>query len=229
MNRIAHVSSQICTDSTDYGACSSNPSCGCLLDVNNGDTGLCGLWTLSCSSLAACQTPYNTCAQSGYVCVRHPQCSLLPVCYPSTSIDEETCPLVIVSTYTSELDSSDQTYARLSSGQSNYYFEAFQIMVSKSGVYEFKSESGMDTLGYIYNGTFYRLNPTTNLIKTDDDGAGNNQFLLRLNLEANVPYTLVVSTHGAGIQGPYSINATGPSNVQFMKIQPMEMTTSTIK
>jgi hypothetical protein len=126
------------------------------------------------------------------------------------------------------LDVNDGRYNRLDGGSSGHYYEAIQVIVNRTGTYELTSASynNMDTHGFLYNGTFDPLSPSTNLIMRDDDGAGNGQFKLTAFLEAGVPYTLVVTTHQAGITGPYSVVATGPGDVEFIPIDPTSLTTT---
>ncbi len=97
-----------------------------------------------------------------------------------------------------------------------------------TGTYTFTSSAAnnMDTHGYFYNDTFYPLNPTVNLIKEDDDSAGNVQFRLTVTLEAGVPYTLVATSHGQSITGSYSVTASGPGNAQMTRIDPIDLTTT---
>ena len=85
----------------------------------------------------------------------------------------------------------------------------------------------MDTHGYLYDGTFYPSSPQTNLIGHDDDGAGNSQFKLPVYLQAGHPYTLVVTTHNAGAQGPFSVVAAGPDTIYFTPLNPPSTTTTT--
>ncbi len=87
-----NVYGQICNNASQYSACSTNSNCGCLLYSFSDTTGVCGLLTQSCSSFVPCQSPNDACLQSGYVCVRHPQCSSSALCYPSTMFDQSSCP-----------------------------------------------------------------------------------------------------------------------------------------
>lgn len=70
----------------------------------------------------------------------------------------------------------------------------------------------MDTHGFLYNGTFDPLSPSTNLIMRDDDGAGNGQFKLTAFLEAGVPYILWLLQH---------IKQVLPEHIQLL--QPVQM------
>jgi hypothetical protein len=124
------------------------------------------------------------------------------------------------------LTTDDGRYVRPGSATSGHYYEAIEIIVDRTGAYDITSLSGLDTHGFLYNGTFYPLIPSTNLIIRNDDDGSENNFRLTAFLEAGVPYTLVVSTHGAGTVGPFEIVATGPGNMQFTPSNPMELTTS---
>jgi len=223
-----NVNSQICSNAAQYTACSLNSGCACLSYSFSNTTGVCGLVNQSCSLFSSCLSPNDGCAQTGYICVRHPRCSSNPICYPPTSFDQNACPRVIVSNYTGALDSSDGRYTR-PGGSGPSYYEAIQVVVDRTGYYNLTSFSpnNMDTHGYIYNGTFYPLSPSVNMVQQDDDSAGNNQFRLPVFLEAGVPYTLVVAPHNAAITGSYSVVASGPGNVQMNRIDPIYLTTTT--
>jgi hypothetical protein len=222
-----NVNSQTCNNATQYSACSLNSQCGCLSFSFSDSWGVCGLLNQSCSQFASCQSPNDACVQPQHICVRHPRCSSTPVCYPLSSIDQSACPIRTVSNYTSGLTIDDGRYARPSGSGSGYYYEAIRVVVDRTGTYNIASLSGYDTHGYLYNGTFYPLSPSTNLTLHDDDSGGNAQFKLTTFLEAGVPYTLVVTTHSPGITGPFSVVATGPGNAQFYTINPMDLTTTT--
>ena len=188
--------------------------------------GACGLLTQSCSEFVPCVAPNYLCSQSGYTCVYHPRCNSNPVCFPSTMLDQSVCSSNIVSNYSSELNTNDGRYTRpgsLSGGLFRY--EAMQIMVDTAGIYDLSSVSSLDTLGYLYNDTFYPSTPSVNLIQQDSDNGGNNQFKLTAFLEAGVPYTLVLSTQSTGYTGPFSIVASGPGNAQFVTLNSMDTTT----
>ncbi|CAF0999165.1 unnamed protein product [Adineta ricciae] len=90
------VNSQICQDVAQYGRCSANSACGCFHMVNVIDTGICGfLWT-NCAQLTACSSLDNACHQPDTVCVQHPRCQSLPLCYPVSMIDQRICPSLTI-------------------------------------------------------------------------------------------------------------------------------------
>jgi len=88
------------------------------------------------------------------------------------------------------------------------------------------STSNMDTHRFLYNDTFYPSNPNMNLLLRDDDSGGNGQFRLTAFLEAGVPYTLVVSTHGVSQTGPFSVITCGPGDANYFLLDPLATTTT---
>lgn len=90
-----NVNSQACNSTVEYSPCSSNNNCGCLPYSTSEGEGVCALLTQSCSSLVSCQSSYDTCAQSEYICVRHSRCSSSPLCYPLSMVDQDICPETI--------------------------------------------------------------------------------------------------------------------------------------
>jgi hypothetical protein len=114
---------------------------------------------------------------------------------------------------------------RPGSATSDHYYEAIQIIVNRAGIYDITSISGMDTLGFLYDGPFNPSNSSLNLLEKDDDNGGNSQFKLTAYLEAGVRYTLVVSTYRSRITGSFSVVTTGPGNVQYIPMDPTVTTT----
>jgi len=126
------------------------------------------------------------------------------------------------------LTTGDRIFSRPGSALSAYYYEAIHIIVGTTGIYNLTSYSGMDTYGFLYNGTFNSSNPLENLISQDDETGGNNQFKLTLFLETGVLYTLVVSTYGPVTIGPFSVVASGPDDAYFIPINILQTTTTTM-
>jgi hypothetical protein len=87
------------------------------------------------------------------------------------------------------------------------------VNVITTGWYRLSSNSTINTYGYIYKDNFNPLNPLDNLLLKDDDKCGRSQFGLRVDLKANTVYILVVTTVLPNVIGPFSIHASGPSNV----------------
>jgi hypothetical protein len=59
------------------------------------------------------------------------------------------------------------------------------------------------------------LYPSDNLIASDDDGGGNGQFKITRYLQFGRTYILVVTTHGSGTTGSFSIRVTGPASLDM--------------
>ncbi len=89
---IARVNSQTCYGKSQYDQCSTNGACGCFHMSGADDTGICGFLWVTCSQLALCGSSNNTCDDPDHICVRHPRCHSLPVCYPVSMIDQRICP-----------------------------------------------------------------------------------------------------------------------------------------
>jgi hypothetical protein len=110
----------------------------------------------------------------------------------------------------------DSKYQRPGKTEQNYYYHAIRIHVLWSGNYSIACNSSIDTYGYLYNENFYRTSPSLYLIASDDDGNGNGQFKLNVNLQAGTRYILVVTTFKAGVTGAFTVyTAVG---VSFSKI-----------
>jgi hypothetical protein len=78
------------------------------------------------------------------------------------------------------------------------------------------SKGSIDTFGYLYRSTFYPLLSFYNLIAYDDDSNEDNQFKLTMNLEGNVKYILVVTTHNQYETGSYTLIASGLNRVNIV-------------
>jgi hypothetical protein len=81
------------------------------------------------------------------------------------------------------------------------------IRVFLTGIYNISWNSSIDTYGYIYTGEFHPTLPSINLLKSDDDGNGGQQFRLHVDLLTGTTYTLVVTTFGSLQTGAFSIFA----------------------
>ena len=86
--------------------------------------------------------------------------------------------------------------------------------MSVDGCYGFKSNSSIDMYGCLYGSNFDPTNSNNNLIKSDDDLGGNQQFYFRISLQSD-NYTLVATTYFMRVTGSFSIIVTGPANVTF--------------
>ncbi|CAF4245082.1 unnamed protein product [Rotaria sp. Silwood2] len=95
----------------------------------------------------------------------------------------------------------------------DFYYNAVQISVVTSSWYRLWSASNIVTYGYIYKDNFNPLIPFENLLTKDDGSCGNGQFWLRVYLEANIKYILVVTTYYPNVTGTFFIHVIGRDSV----------------
>ena len=99
------------------------------------------------------------------------------------------------------------------------YYEAIQMNVDETGDYTVFSRSNMDTYGYIYENEFDPDNPTFYRHSVKMDECFGGQFQLRARLQSSITYILIVATAYAKKTGPFSVVASGPSNVIFKHLR----------
>jgi hypothetical protein len=100
----------------------------------------------------------------------------------------------------------------------SYYYEAIQLKVIKSGCYNLSSDSNINTLVDIYKNNFNPIDRFQNLLYMDDNSFENAQFQLRISLQANIIYVLVVTTLNQDVMGEFSVVLSGPNNVSLNRI-----------
>ena len=123
------------------------------------------------------------------------------------------------SSYSSTLTGNSQRYDRSGGGAwLFYYFEAIEVNVSIPGNFAFTSSSSIDPYGYFYNGTFDPYYPLSNLLQSNDDGAGNLQFRINIYLANTGSYVLVATTYQPNMQGAFSITGSSAGSVIFTKL-----------
>ncbi|CAF1504202.1 unnamed protein product [Adineta steineri] len=137
----------------------------------------------------------------------------------TTTTTTTTDPPIITSTYSGMLSTNSLLYSRLYNYMNpNYYYEAFEMIISESGIYTFMSEASIDTYGYLYDGLFDPLFPSVNLIGEDDNGNDNYQFLIKMSLRNKYKYILIITTSRERVIGDFLINVKGPSSVNLTPI-----------
>ncbi|CAF3019323.1 unnamed protein product, partial [Rotaria sp. Silwood2] len=99
---------------------------------------------------------------------------------------------------------------------SSKYYQAIEIIVNITDTYTLTSSSTMDTIGYPYNSTFYPSDSNVNLLTSNDDYDGSNQFKLIVYLNTSFTYTLVVTTYNPDTTETFSIFAAGPNSLYFL-------------
>jgi hypothetical protein len=119
--------------------------------------------------------------------------------------------------YSSILTANTQTYSR-QCGKSNYYYETIQVHVQETGNYSFGSFSTIATHGYIYNNSFDPFKPTENIPSDDGVRCDDYRFQVRVQLQVDFTYILVVTTFDPNVKGNFSVHVTGPRNVSLKHI-----------
>lgn len=92
ISSIVRVNCQTCRGMSQYEQCSTNNDCGYFPLTISDDSGICGFLWINCSRLEPCEIPNDYCENPGYICVHHPRCHNVPVCYPLSMIDQRLCP-----------------------------------------------------------------------------------------------------------------------------------------
>ena len=94
------------------------------------------------------------------------------------------------------------------------HYETMEIYVLSNGMYVLWGESNtIKTYGYIYKNDFNPLKPKENLLSQHDGSCNDGQFKLFVDLEINIRYVLVVTTHHSEETGNFSVVISGPDNV----------------
>jgi hypothetical protein len=92
------------------------------------------------------------------------------------------------------------------------------VKVNASGYYSFRSYSTMNAYGFIYKNTFNPLNPSENLLNTDDDSGSDLQFRFNMRLSGGMTYVLVMTTYWLRETGPFSIVVLGDNKVILQRL-----------
>jgi hypothetical protein len=95
---------QRCHGLSQYDQCSTNNVCGCLHSASSTGSSICGFRWLTCSELVSCVPNTHMCFEPDHVCVSHPDCHDLPLCYPLSMASQELCPPIPTSTTTCKLN-----------------------------------------------------------------------------------------------------------------------------
>jgi hypothetical protein len=127
-------------------------------------------------------------------------------------------PPLVHSTYTSQLNTTSETFSRDQCALLTYYYEAIRVRVSIDGYYLFCSNSSIDTYGYIYHTAFDPFDLSSDLLADDNDGCDNQQFRLCLHLQTNTTYILVVTTNAPSMTGALSVTVVRGAEVAFTRI-----------
>ena len=125
----------------------------------------------------------------------------------STLTTVGTTPFTLITIYSSILTKNNPKFYRRKSFRSIFYYEAIQVNVSITGTYTLKSNSTMETYGYLYIHSFSSSNILNNLLIEDDDSGNDNQFQIKYVLQQNIQYVLVVTTYRSRVTGSSRLSA----------------------
>lgn len=132
---------------------------------------------------------------------------------------------LVSSSYTSALTDESPTFCRDficdTSGfilNTPCYFDTIQLNITVTGLYTIVSDSSLDTLGCLYNGSYEPTYYFINMIAIDDDSDANSQFRITIQLSAGGTYILLFTTHLPMQTGEFSVAVVGPGPVGLTKI-----------
>lgn len=123
-------------------------------------------------------------------------------------------------TVSSTLTSASQSFVRNGASGISYFYDAYEVTVPSAATYIFNCASGtaLDTYGSLYSFPFFPQSAAVNLITSNDQGAGNDQFRITASLQPGVTYVLVATTYVASATGSYSITSSGPEMITLVPI-----------
>ncbi|CAF1078687.1 unnamed protein product [Adineta steineri] len=130
----------------------------------------------------------------------------------SPSVIEVRYSTAVQSNYSSELNTSSQTYSR-DCRKSNYYYETIRMNVLETGYYALSSNSSMNTFGDIYKDDFNPMNRFENLLSQNYQSCSYQDFKFIVYLYTGTTYILVVTTSSPNMTGNFSIMTSGPNNI----------------
>jgi hypothetical protein len=127
-------------------------------------------------------------------------------------------PSIISLTYQLELTTDSQMYSQ-GCDKKNVYYETLELKVPEIRYYIIQSSGNIDTVGYIYENNFNPLNPTENLIASNDEGGDSyGQFKIEIFLYVDTTYILVVTTHSPKEIGEIKITFLGSTDVTIKRL-----------
>jgi hypothetical protein len=125
---------------------------------------------------------------------------------------------VVLRTYPLALTTDSQMYSKFCNLE-NFYYESFEVKVPEIRSYTIQSSGFVDTYGSIYENKFNPLDPTKNLLASDDNSGGSgNQFKFEIPLYVDTTYILVVTTYSSKHTGKIEINLLGLTNVTVRRL-----------
>ena len=129
-------------------------------------------------------------------------------------------PYSIQSFYTSALTSNSLTFCRVGTCASTIFFryQPIGLMTTMAGLYAIRSNSSLDTVGFLFDTAVIQIADGSEAIRSNDDDGGDSQFLILMSLQAMFNYTLVVTTYNPNVTGPFLVSAGGNASVTFFAL-----------
>ncbi|CAF1250530.1 unnamed protein product [Adineta steineri] len=99
------------------------------------------------------------------------------------------------------------------------YYEAIQMNVTITGYYSFLINSEMKTMdAFIYTNNFNPFDVSKNVLSHGEDSDNQGQFKITVALQTKIIYAVVITTSSRSLTGNFSIQAFGPSYINFSRI-----------
>lgn len=110
------------------------------------------------------------------------------------------------------LTTTSPTFGRGGSSGS-FYYKSYTFVAPSTGIATFEVTNavlsdGGDTYLYLYQNSFNPLNPSANLIATDDDSGVGLYSLITQSVTEGITYVLVFTTYSSGSTGSFSLQST---------------------
>ena len=93
---------------------------------------------------------------------------------------------MITSIFSNSLSLTNPTYSPPHQPTPDHFYDTIRLTVATSGNYTIRSSSvtGTNLYGYLYINNFDPFNPSSNLIASDDNNGGNQQFIFTVALQS---------------------------------------------
>ncbi|CAF2079518.1 unnamed protein product [Rotaria magnacalcarata] len=140
--------------------------------------------------------------------------------YNCTGTDHTLPTTTTTSTSTTTTTKTDGKYIHYlaRTADASYYYKLLKVTVTTNGYYNFRTDSSIDTYGYLYQKHFNAQSTLENLVVYNDDAGGKLLFLLSYNIQSGITYYLVTTTYFPLITGLLTVVISGPAEVNITLI-----------
>ena len=118
------------------------------------------------------------------------------------------------------LTSNSSMYSYLDCGPTEFYYEAIEMIVNKTGYYHFSTNSTHEAYNFIYENNFDIFYVTKNLLETNyrENSLPKHGWSFSVQLYANRTYILVVTTVSPKLEETFVVRIIGVNYVTFNRI-----------